>query len=247
MQGSEGGSSRTCAADLVRQGASGSQILSNAQPAASESPGMSEPDRRKRLEINWRPARAETNGDTVFLDKVGDLSAELADLQSASAGSFATLGQGSHGKGASGAALLTAWEVAEHLLNDTASLIALGYALRDFIRRVTERRGKPPGLINAEALTALAAAAAADELDGAYHVKTVPLNVDEGVGTDERDVWAVVFDDPDRGRIFLVLMSPSGLGLGALPVPVEWYFDEGELRTRTPEAIAAWWQEQSRD
>ena len=73
------------------------------------------------------------------------------------------------------------------------------------------------------------------------YVKTVALNVAEGIGTDEFDVWAACFDDSDAGAVLVVFLAPTGMWLGQISVPTELYVERDRLHRRGAEEIAAWW------
>lgn len=195
-----------------------------------------------RLTATWRavPGR-ETDGDVVFLDRAEGLQPQdLQDLRVDAPGEFSA-DEGTFGKGASGAGVALVLELAEHVINDAASLIAIGAVLRAAIKRVSHRREQQPAVVDPVALAALAADEFRESLEGAYYYKTVPLNLYEGVGTDERDVYACVFEQAD-GVVHVIFMSPTGLCLGSVRVPAEMYVgDGGEVITRSAEDIAAWW------
>ncbi len=54
------------------------------------------------------------------------------------------------------------------------------------------------------------------------------------------NVWAVCFAE-DFQLAHVIFMSPTGLALGYVRVPTEWYFEDGDLKTRHEADIAAWW------
>jgi hypothetical protein len=195
------------------------------------------------LTITWdAQARTETDGDRVFVERAEGLQpADLEQLQATTdLGSF-SVRDGSVGKGAAGPGVAVVFEIAEHVVNDVASLIALGAALRAAIKWVSERRKKPPAIISPEALAALAADHAHGDLAGTYYIKTVPLNVSEGVGTDERDVWAACFDQPEAGVVHVIFISPSGRVLGHVRVPAEIYIEGASVRRRSEAELREWW------
>lgn len=194
------------------------------------------------LVITWPAAAQETDGDRIFLDRVVGLQAEdLQALPQVSCVRRAAVRDGAVGKGASGPGVVLVLEVVERVVQDLSGLVGLGLALREIIRLVSHRRGNPPALLNEAALAALAAASAAEELDGTYYLRTIPLSVDGTAGTDERDVWASCFEAPEEGAVHVVFLSPTGLVLGHVRVPVELYFDQSAVRRRTARDIARWW------
>jgi hypothetical protein len=197
-----------------------------------------------RLTVTW-PADQHTEidfdgrGDVVALSRAAGLTAE--DLEALKDERF-TAEAASIGKGAAGTGVGLVLEMAEHVINDAASLAALGALLRAAIKRVSARRKRGPAVVSPDALSALAADHAGDSLPTeARYVKTVLLNGDEGMGTDERDVWAVCFAE-DFQLTHVIFMSPTGLALGYVRVPTEWYVEGDELGTRSEEDIAAWWE-----
>jgi hypothetical protein len=196
------------------------------------------------MTVTWlAQAGTETDGDRVFVDDAEGLrAADLEELRAVTGLDGLSVRDGSVGKGAAGPGIALVFEIGEHVVNDLASLIALGVALRAAIRWVSGRRRRQPAITSPEAMAALAADHARDELTGSYYVKTVPLNVSEGVGTDERDVWAACFDRPQRGTVHIVFLSPSGRVLGHVQVPAELYFDGTDIRRRSDDELRGWWK-----
>lgn len=152
---------------------------------------------------------------------------------------------GGVGKGASGAGA-TLVMVLERVINDTASLIAVGVALRHIIERIRAKRGSDPIVTDPVTLAALAVAGADDtireRLAGCVFRQTLPLTVslEQSVGTDDRDVWVSCFANYDVGFVVAIFISPSGLVLGTSIVPSRRGIQDGEYRERTPAEIAAW-------
>jgi hypothetical protein len=194
------------------------------------------------IRVNWRPLPQESDGDTVSLDQVEGIEEEFEALQGAAPGSQVEVQGGGFGKGASATGIALVILVAERVLSDLSALIDIGTALRSAIARIGQRRGDSrPALINVEGLAAIAASYAGQALAGAYYAKTIPLNVSEGVGTDGRDVWLTCFDDPEHGQLHAIFLSPSGLLLGYIRVPVELHYDGETWLERDEEEIARWW------
>jgi hypothetical protein len=195
-----------------------------------------------RFSTTWGVSEGETDGDVVLLEHVTGLTPEdVTALRDELGIDDLSVADGSVGKGASGPGAALVLEVIERAINDLGGLIGVGIALQQLIRRVSAKRGRAPATADPNALGALAAAYAQAELGEARYVHTVPVNVSEGVGTDERDVWTACFDAPAQGLVHVVFMSPSTLVLGHVRVPVEAYFEGGYFRTRTEEEIRAWW------
>jgi hypothetical protein len=191
-----------------------------------------------RFEVTWSAEEAELEGDVVALDRARGLTVDDVEALSAEAPAEATLttSRGGLGKGASGTGVSLVLEIAEHAVNDVASLIGIGYALRALISKISDRRDRHPGGANDATLTALAAAetaAIADAADDWYHTRTVPLTTSGESGTDLRDVWASTFLSESRGVIEIVFLSPTTRHLGTATVAAEWFShgDGGHLRT----------------
>ena len=198
-----------------------------------------------KFSVTWGADRSETDGDTVDVEcAVGLSGRDLDELRNELAtGQQLRVESGSVGKGASGPGVAVILDVAEHVINDAAGLLAIGEALRRIIRRTSERRGRSPSILDADALGAVATTYVTDHLDDVGQPWVVPLNVSPGVGTDERDVWAAAFDDLSGGQLHVVFLSPSGLGLGYVRVPIEAFIDDsGTYRFRTAEDVAHWWR-----
>jgi hypothetical protein len=144
-----------------------------------------------RLEILWGAEQDELDGDQLMVERATAFAAEDLAEMNVLPDVAVSVGDGSIGKGAAGTGVALILEVAEHVVADVASLIGIGYALRDLIRRVSGRRGREPAGASALSLAALAAAetpAIAADPDAWYHSRTVPITTDGSVGTDMRDV-----------------------------------------------------------
>ncbi len=164
-------------------------------------------------------------------------------------GTRLSLRRGSVGKGAAGTGAAIIFELAEHILNDTASLIAVGLALRAVIRR-TRERGRVNPTADAEALGPLAAAeGGATRLLGTRFVGVVPITASvlpgtthPAAGTDARDIWAACFQQESRDGI-VIFMSPTGLRLGIVGVPAEFgALPDGGSGFRDATTIAELWR-----
>lgn len=193
------------------------------------------------FEVVWAPEPSELNGDVVRVDRATGMDGELFRDLEAPRGTVLTAGHAGYGKGASATGVALILEVAEHAVNDLASLIGIGYALRALIKKVSDRRERPPVGASAEALTALAATAGADIVaspDDWYHGRTIPLTTDGSAGTDIRDVWASTFVNEARGLVYVVFSSSTTRYLGSALVPTEWWFDGAEGVLRTDDQLA---------
>lgn len=191
------------------------------------------------LRVTWAPSAAETDGDTVFVERIIGFDA-LGDLD-LPRGLRANLGVGGYGKGASGLGAALVLDVAEHVVNDTAGLIGIGYALKALVDRISGRRGSPPQGADAECLAALAsvrAEAVTKRPEDWFHTRTVPLTTDGLSGTDVRDVWASCFLNETIGFVQVVFMSSTTTYLGTAAVATEWWFDGSQGAIRNDEDLA---------
>lgn len=143
------------------------------------------------------------------------------------------------GKGASGPGIGV---VFEHVLNDTASLIAVGVAIRQAAAWISGKRRARPAGAGRGALTAVAASSSVEVSttpDDWFHTRTVPLTTDGGSGTDMRDVWASAFTNDRLGLVQTVFSSSTTRHLGSVTVGNEWWFDGTRGQIRTDEQLAA--------
>src|SRR6201999_259869 len=149
---------------------------------------------RMQLTVTWQPDQErEMDYDMVVIERaIGFQASDLVDLQRDAPRSRVSVPTGSIGKGAAGSGVALVLEIAEHVLTDAASAIAVGEVLRRVVKRVSARRNSGPSVVSPDGLAALAADHARNSLPtDARYVKTVLLNGDVGMGTDERDVLAV--------------------------------------------------------
>ena len=188
---------------------------------------------RTAFTLLWRPEASELDGDALVVDRaVGLRPADLLEFDTVvPANAGLEVRSASMGKGAEFAALALVVTI-ERFATDTASLIAIGSALAALIRRLRRRRSSPPLTEDPLTMTALGAASVADALAGAEYSYTIPITASPGVGTDERDVWAAVFQTDDPGELLVMFLSPSGKCLGLVTVQEEFYFDGREWTTR---------------
>jgi hypothetical protein len=191
--------------------------------------------------VLWGVEEEELDGDSVMLAQVAGFSPEDLSGVQLPAGMTLRQTEGSIGKGASGTGVGLALEIAEHAINDVASLIAIGGALVALIKRASRVRGRPPAGANADALAAIAAATSGriqDAPDEWFHARTVPLTTDGNSGTDMRDVWASSFVHDSLGVVLVVFQSSTTRYLGTTIVGVEWFFDGSTSHSRTDEQLA---------
>jgi hypothetical protein len=183
-----------------------------------------------QLRATWGAFESELENEVVALSHArGFDKASLAQARRELKADV-SLEPGSVGKGAAGYGISLVVQVAEHVLTDMAALLALGAALRNVIRRVSATRDRAPAVLDEIALAAVAADEIADRLAEARWVGTVPITARPGVGTDDRDVWAVCFSDAS-GLAIVVFVSPSGAVLSVQDVrPLMWW-DGTQWRT----------------
>jgi hypothetical protein len=194
-----------------------------------------------RLEVVWAASQDELDGDLVIVGRaVGLRLGDLADLD-LPLGVTLRASEASIGKGAVGTGVGAVFEVAEHALNDVASLIGVGYVIRALISRVTQRRGGRPAGASAMSIAALAAADS-ERIVGTpvawRHTRTVPLTTDGSLGTDVRDVWVSTFLNETEGIVHLAFYSSTTRYLGSATVCTECYVDGSTGRVRTDDELA---------
>jgi hypothetical protein len=187
------------------------------------------------FELRWPPEDGEiVDGGTYDISSpVGVSPGELAELRDLlPSGATIETRTSSMGKGASGPALAVVVTV-ERIVNDGASLIAVGAALHQVIAKLRRKRTRTPLAEDHTTMAALGAADAGDRVVGMRYLHTVPLLASLGMGTDERDVWGAVFVSTERdGEGMLLLLSPSGKCLGFVPLEADLYWDGKEWRRR---------------
>jgi len=193
------------------------------------------------LEVMWGAQEAELDGGAPLLDRaVGLAVADLAEIP-LPPNTSARAASGGIGKGASGTGVGVVVEIAEHTVNDLASLIGIGYALRALVSRISQHRESAPASASASSLGVLAAAetpALAEDADAWYYARTVPLTTDGSVGTNMRDVWAAAFVNERRGLVRLAFYSSTTRYLGSAMVGTEWVFDGSDGHTRSDAQLA---------
>lgn len=195
-----------------------------------------------RVVITWGAGPDEMEGDELIVARATGFAPEDLEDITAPPGVGISVEEASVGKGASGTGIGLVLEIAEHVINDAASLIALGYFARSLISKIANRRGNQPANASPTALAALAAAETSSLVDaphGWYHARTVPLTTDGSSGTDMRDVWASAFVDDSRGVIHVVFSSSTTRQLGVAVVGREWFFDGAAGHIRSDAELAA--------
>ena len=163
------------------------------------------------------------------------------DLQALSdeTGAQVTTRRASVGVGAAGPGVEVILAYAS-IPGDILALVEIGKKIKQVIRKVQSHRAtRTVTISDRDTMAAVAAASAtgetADHLTGT-RLRSV-RNLSDGeppswLGTDDRHVWAVVFEHGTQGYVLLFFMSPSGLVLGSARVPLEHYWD-GLLPTST--------------
>ncbi len=143
-----------------------------------------------RLEFIWvaREPEVEDHGARVVPERAVALAGDdLTELQAlAPDGVTLTTGSGTVGKGAAGPGVALYLDVAEHVLNEGVSLIALAAAVKAIVGRVNTRRNSVPTISDPTSLAVAAVAAAPDEVRDqirvARYVQTVPITANPGWG-----------------------------------------------------------------
>lgn len=188
-----------------------------------------------RLDVTWGAREAEQHEDRLLVERAIGFGVDELSPASGLADVDVSVAPGSFGKGAAGLGVALVFDVAEHLVNDTASLIALGYALRSCIAKISRRREQKPAGASAESLAALSASEApsiVDDPDSWRYLRTVPLTTDGSIGTDMRDVWASTFLNEPQGLLQVVFSSATTRQLGTAIVATEWCAGPGgHIRT----------------
>lgn len=201
----------------------------------------------QRLELRWATPDHGTLpiGEALEMSEATGLSeidiAEISERFPADA--ILTAEVSSQGRGASGPAIAVVVQL-ERIGTDAASLIAIGGALRELVRRVRRKFGRDPTIEDPMSLGALAASGCDSELTGMRYISTVPITAYPGVGTNWNDVWAACFKEPEEaGAATVIFISPSGTCLGVVRVPIEVYRGKDGPTRRSPEEIQGWWTE----
>jgi hypothetical protein len=204
-----------------------------------------------QLEITWGAREEELDDrDRLIPEQALGLGpADVQEMESLVPQAQLSVGSGVVGKGAAGPGVALYLQVAEHLLQDTAALIALAAGVRSVIARVSARRGDLPTIGDPSGLAVAAVASVTDQfrerLLETRYVGTFPITASAAVGTDRRDIWAVCFSAGEEGYGLVIFVSPAGTCLGAVSVPAETYFDGREWRDRSTDDLIAWWETES--
>jgi hypothetical protein len=192
------------------------------------------------------PRIDETEAEMVRLDGVpglqpADLSEIAADLSVQASVEPSGVGVGASGPGIE--LILACASVPADLL----ALAQIGAGLWKVIERVRARRHRSVIVSHGPTLAALAASTLPKEamaaFDGMEYAGCRNLNGGEPpdwVGTDDRHIWAVIFEHPTHGTMGVVFMAPSGLVVGWTVVPHVAYFNGSDYLWRSPEQIIDW-------
>jgi len=197
------------------------------------------------FKITFGVGHEQAGGSVRQLDSFAGLSRD--DLEKLADGSGARLHTrpGSVGVGAAGPGVELVLAYAS-IPGDFVSLVAAGQMIRSIVKKVQDRRRRTVTISDSNTMAAVAAASLkselGDQLRGA-RLKSV-RNLFGGeppnwLGTDTRHVWAVTFEHVTDGYVFIILMSPSGLVLGHVTVPLESYWDGSSYQQRTAQDIAS--------
>lgn len=170
-------------------------------------------------------------GDGVDLDAVrrvfaeeiaaleADLDVERVDVQESDAGV---------GFSVDAFELVVLIEAARQVLDDLDRLVTWGERLRGLIERVRRRSGSGTTVSDSTTLGALAASHVAPSTDlvgrrllGSQRLNGAGTAPDE---TDERHVWASIFESEDGSDLLVVFLSSDGTVFGQVLVPVRLRF-----------------------
>jgi hypothetical protein len=188
----------------------------------------------------------EVDIDMVRLDDVSGLQPpDLRDIEE-DLGVTASVQPGGVGVGASGPGIELILAYAS-IPGDLLALVQVGGGVLKVIQRVRKRRERTVVVSHGPTLGALAAASiptdAVAAMTGMEYAGCRNLNGDEPpnwLGTDDRHIWAVVFEHPTNGAMGIVFMAPSGIMLGWTVVPHVAFFNGSDYLSRSPEQIVAW-------
>lgn len=189
---------------------------------------------RVRFSISDAPSamdqvRTELNQDLEHLQR----EAELQSIR---------LNESSVGVGYSGPGFETILEVSRMILDDVGRLAALGGWILWLKERASRKHKRMTVISDAPTMGAVAAASVPASLLVGYRFVLAqpatgwPEYPDE---TDERFVWVATFEHDERHDVLAVFMSPAGVLLGHVIVPLHSYMDNDGLQFRTAQELAA--------
>jgi len=205
---------------------------------------VSETNQTTEFKVTLGVLPEEVSVEGVRLDALAGLGPDDLEEIGRDTGADVTVRPGSTGVGAAGPGieLILAYV---SIPGDLLALIEIGKKIKSAIKKIRARRARSVTISDSDTMAAVAAASVTGELIEKLHGASLKAvrNLFGGeppnwLGTDSRHIWAVVFEHETQGYALIIFMSPSGLVLGHVQVPVETYWDGSTYRSRTPEDIA---------
>jgi hypothetical protein len=191
------------------------------------------------IEVRVRFSMSDASG---AFDKLRqELQPELGQLELGAEVRSISLRESSVGVGYSGPGFEAVLDVSRMILDDLGRLAALGGWILWLKERVSRKRNRMTVISDSSTMGAVAAASvSASSLVGYRFVLAQPITgwpqyPDE---TDERFVWVASFEHDERHEVLAVFMSPAGILLGQVIVPLHSYMDEQGLQFRNAEELA---------
>lgn len=191
------------------------------------------------IEVRVRFSMSDARG--AFDKLCQELQPALGELQTGAEVQSVSLRESSVGVGYSGPGFEMVLDISRMILDDVERLTALGGWILWLKERVSRKRNRMTVISDSPTMGAVAAASvASSSLIGYRFVLAQPItgwphHPDE---TDERFVWVATFEHDERHEVLVVFMSPAGILLGQVVVPVHSYMDERGLRFRTADELA---------
>lgn len=145
------------------------------------------------------------------------------------------------GVGYSGPGFEAILEASRLILDDVGRLAALGGWILWLKERASRKRQRMTVISDGPTMGAVAAASVPpSSLVGYRFVLAQPVTgwPEYPEETDERFVWITTFEHDERHEVLAVFMSPAGVLLGHVIVPLHSYMDERGLQFRTAEELA---------
>lgn len=169
---------------------------------------------------------------------------ELDELKHQAGVSHVILKPGSIGVGASGPGVDVIIHIVDNLRwisDDVARMALWGGIIKCFVDKVRSKQRKSlgPCIEDPDTLGALAATAIPgnEALSKYRFIGSRLLTIEEGLGSDERQLAASTFVNDTAGSAIVVFISPSGALLGMVQVPLEVYWAEGHMVHRSSQDL----------
>jgi hypothetical protein len=170
-----------------------------------------------------------------------ELANELRELANRPGVTSVRVKQGEVGVGYSAPGFEFIVEITRMVFDDIERLVVLGGWVLWIADRAKKRRNRMTVISDGPTLGTVRAALMARDhnLAGYRFVACRPLTgwpeyPDE---TDERFVWAALFEHDSDHNVLVVFMSPAGVLLGHVVVPLHSYFSNGDLVFRSPKEL----------